>query len=361
MAKQFVSSLGRRAEDSSTRIREFLLQGPSQQHSGDHRGAVAGTLDADGSAVYVYGEITGYYLHWLASLPMDQATLFSRAEAAQAWLQGYLHSTSMPLTRVYLHAAAEDWRNQALFAFDLAMIAGGLARASCSKLIGLSPAMVTDLQHWLLPFVDDSGLTVCLPRQQTSQLPQRWSTTGGSFTAKTASRILLLQAETALHPALVQACRTELQTRVLRAEQHGIDMLHPTLYGLEGCMTSPTADFERLAHWFDQIIALQADDGSLPESPASASVRRTDIIAQALRVAVFLESVLAQPGRYREACDAFAQALLLRVHEDGSIAFSTDSNNETNVWCAMFAEQALRLYAAYAHAQPLPFTVEALV
>ena len=105
---------------------------------------------------------------------------------------------------------------------------------------------------------------------------------------------------------------------------------------------------------------MQASDGSLPESLQTSHVRRTDIIAQALRVAIFLESLLAQPGRYRAACDAFVQALLLRVRADGSLAFSTDGNSEANVWCALFAEQALRLYAAYAQEQPLPFTVDAL-
>ncbi len=350
------------AEDGAARIGHFLLHGPAQQRSGGKiHGAVAGTVRADGSAKYIYGEITGYYLHWLASFPAAPDVLLAPAQAAANRMQNYLHPTDMPLTRTYLQASEEDWRNEALFAFDLAMIAGGLARANHRKLIMLSPQLLTDLQRWLSRFVGEGGLKVCVPRSPASQLPQRWSTQGGSFTAKTASRILMLHKQTSLDANLVQACQQELQLRVSQAGQHGLDMIHPTLYSLEGCMTSAQADFDLLAHWFDQIIALQADDGSLPESLQTPDVRRTDIIAQALRVAVFLEYSLAQPGRYRAACDRFAQALLQRIRADGSMGFCTDNKPEANTWCAMFSEQALRLYAAYSTEQPLPFAVEALV
>ncbi len=346
------------ATASAARIRDKLLHGPAQQLMGMNQGAVAGAVQADGSALYIYGEITGYYLHWLASLPDAPK---APAQAAANWLQNYLHSADMPLTRIYLQAAEPDWRNQALFAFDLAMIAGGLTRASTSNLISLSPILLADLQSWLLLFVGDAGLKVCIPRSSAAQLPQRWSTQGGSFTAKTASRILMLHAQSPLDASLAVACQQELHARATQAGKLGLDMIHPTLYALEGCMTSASADHEQLARWFEQILALQAADGSLPESLLTMDVRRTDIIAQALRMAIFLERSLSQPGRYRTACDGFAQALLPRIRQDGSMGFCTDNKPEANIWCAMFTEQALRLYAAYLQDQPLPFAVEALV
>ena len=36
--------------------------------AGDHAGAVAGWIGGDGRADYVYPEITGYFLQWLASM-----------------------------------------------------------------------------------------------------------------------------------------------------------------------------------------------------------------------------------------------------------------------------------------------------
>jgi hypothetical protein len=341
-------------------VRQYLLQGPAQQRAGANAGAVAGTLQADGRAHYVYGEITGYYLHWLASLPDAAAAGRQPAEMAIAWLRSYLQGAGIPLTRIYLREALEDWRNEALFAFDLAMIAGGLAQIAESGVVRLPSSLLSDLTRWLLCLLDDEGLMVCIPRSASTALPPRWSTCGGAFTAKTASRILLLARQTVLDERLLAACRARLRHIARLAEQNGLDMLHPTLYALEGCLLSPDADPQRLAAWFDQIVALQHSDGSLPESLQTPEVRRTDIIAQALRMAVLLEARLAQPGRYRNAMDLFAGALLLRVRADGSVGFSADGKPEANVWAGMFTEQALRLYAAHAQGQPLPLSADAL-
>lgn len=348
----------------AARIREYLLAGSAQQRNGTHRGAVAGTIYTGGEAQYVYGEITGYYLHWLASLPPESIRSGAPAQHAMSaitWLEQYLRGSEFPLTRIYLRDAVDDWRNEALFAFDLAMIAGGLALVRRSRLAPVSSSLIADLQRWLQRFVRDDGLAVCLSRTSHATLPQRWSTSGGAFTAKTASRILLLGQELTLDETLLVACRQLLQNTAQKAERHGIDMVHPTLYALEGCLLSPDADLEKLATWFGQITALMDNAGTLPESAQTPHIRRTDIIAQALRVAVFLESLLQQPGRYRDVSRNLARALIGRIRADGSLPFSADGKPEANVWSAMFAEQALRLHAAQMAGEPLPFVADALV
>ena len=356
-----MSNLIQSAERQATLIRHFLLSGPAQQRDGDNRGAVAGTVQADGRAHYVYGEITGYYLHWLSSLSASAAELNAPAQAGVDWLQRYLHTDAWPLTRIYLRDSVDDWRNDALFAFDLAMIAGGIARVAERRLASLPVQLLGDLQRWLQRFVSDAGLAVCITRSTSVNLPRRWSTHGGAFTAKTASRILMLRSVTTLDERLQQACERELTTKARLAGQQGIDMLHPTLYALEGCLLSADADPGQLASWFDQITVLQAADGTLPESLQTADIRRTDVMAQALRVAIFLEARLAQPGRYRMVCDRLVSALLQRARPDGSFGFSSDGKTEANVWSAMFAEQALRLYVAQAQQQALPFAPDAVV
>jgi len=46
-------------------------------------------------------------------------------------------------------------------------------------------------------------------------------------------------------------------------------------------------------------------------------------------------------------------ALNARVNDDGSIAFDpAAAGRKTNVWCAMFAEQALRWYADWCSGTP---------
>lgn len=349
------------AATAATRLQHFLLHGAAQQREGEHRGAVAGTLKPDGSALYVYGEITGYYLHWLASLPAATAGVPAAAAAALDWLQRYLHGNELPLTRVYLHESPPDWRNDALFAFDLAMIAGGLACIAEQAISPLPPALLADLQRWLQLFTRNDGLAVCLTRTPATLLPQRWSTCGGPFTAKSASRILLLSQHTQLEASLLQACRLELQRIATDASCHGIDMVHPTLYAIEGCLLCADSEPLVLAQWFEQVVALRSADGSLPESLPTPDIRRSDIVAQALRVAIFLEHQLKQYGRYRTACDGFARVLVQRVRADGTLPFSNDNNPDANVWGAMFAEQALRLYVAHVQQQALPFSAGTLV
>lgn len=349
------------AAAAALRLQNSLLHGGARQRDGEHRGAVAGTLKPDGSALYVYGEITGYYLHWLGSMPPTTAGVPAAATAALDWLQRYLHGSELPLTRVYLHANPPDWRNDALFAFDLAMIAGGMACIGNRGIAALPPVLLADLQRWLQLFTRNDGLAVCLPRTPDAVLPQRWSTCGGPFTAKSASRILLLAQQAPLDAALVQACRRELQRIATDVSCHRIDMVHPTLYAIEGCLLCADSDPQVLARWFEQVVTLQGADGSLPESLPTPDIRRSDIVAQALRVAIFIEHQLQQPGRYRSACDGFVRVLTQRVRADGTLPFSNDANPDANVWGAMFAEQALRLYVAHLQQQPLPFSAGELV
>ena len=354
-----MKSIAVTAATAADQLREFLLHGPAQQREPAHAGAVAGTV-SDGNVSYVYGEITGYYLHWLASLAPADPGFAARASAATRWLEQYLAGDAMPLTRIYLDKPVDDWRNNSLFAFDLAMIAGGLARAAAHGLIQLPVTLTARLVGWLQHFVDGEELKACIVRDKAIVLPVRWSTRGGSFTAKTASRILLLARQTPIDSVLLNTCTKTLATVATSAQRNGLDMLHPTLYAIEGCLLAADADYEKLARWFDQIVSLQAPDGSLPESLQTPDVRRTDIIAQALRVAVLLQGLTEQPARYQEATCKFAVALCTRVRKNGSVGFTAGNIGEDNIWCSMFAEQALRLYAADVSDQPLPFTMEDL-
>ena len=97
---------------------------------------------------------------------------------------------------------------------------------------------------------------------------------------------------------------------------------------------------------FEQVLALQAPDGTLPpERNAAAGPVRADVLAQALRVGALLrvEHRLAGSGA-RQRLDALAGALLRHVRRDGAVLFSPD-HDVPNAWCAMFAAQALHLHA----------------
>ena len=74
------------AATTAQALRDWLIDGPAQLDSGPEAGAVAGTIEPSGAVHYVYGEITGYYLHWLASGAVEVADATRKAQSALAWI-----------------------------------------------------------------------------------------------------------------------------------------------------------------------------------------------------------------------------------------------------------------------------------
>ena len=325
------------------RLRGWLLDGPAQLREGPDAGGVAGTFDASGAPHYVYGEITGYYLHWLADLE-PTLEVCRAANAALVWATRVYSEGALPPTRIYLREKPDDWRNRAQFFFDLAMLVGGLSRAARAELIDPPSALLVRVCSKLARFVRD-GRIVAMRADDGADLPQRWSTQGGPFEAKAASRVLMAQEFVAVPGTLVEACEREIEAVCAGAAQAPVEMLHPTLYAMEGALSSGDPNSRSgLLRWLGRLLALENGRGELPESPEgesaeSETVWRTDVIAQALRVGLALDYET-------ETLDRLAKALAARVRPDGSIAFRPDAEPpQLNTWCAMFAEQALRWHA----------------
>jgi hypothetical protein len=200
------------------------------------------------------------------------------------------------------------------------------------------------LDDALIRFADSGLKAIDALRVHASSLPQRWSTEGGPFLAKAASRILLANEFARFDPKLVGSARATLAEVRAAAPSAPLAMLHPTLYALEGVMTDAEAPLEPVAERLARILALASSTGELPEAPGSA-VARSDVIAQALRVAILLRANAVAGSPADAALDRLAGALSRRVRPDGAIAFRPDAAPpELNSWCAMFAEQALRWY-----------------
>lgn len=356
---------------AATLLRRALLDGGAQQRDGAEAGGVAGSLAVDGRAAYVYGEITGYYLHWLASPPVDAATpghgaagrtRRDAAQAALAWVERRYARGALPPTRIELGAPGGDWRNLAQFAFDLAMLVGGLAAAAKAGLIDPPVATLRALYAALLPFADGERGLLPYRTDDGSTLAPRWSTRAGPFLVKAAQRMLLAEPIAALPPGLAEAARAHAARFRPASLDAFEEPVHPTLYFLEGHLALPGADATAAARLFEQLLGARDAHGTLPESRETPAVRRSDIVAQALRVGVLLRAARALPASADAALAELAGALAARVRCDGTLPFDPAAVPlQLNVWGAMFAEQALAWHARHAAGLPLGVTAADLV
>jgi len=348
--------------NAAERLERFLLDGGAQLADGPERGGVAGTLDESGKPAYVYGEITGYYLHWLATPHAAHRDERARnAQAALDWARRRFRDGALPPTRIELGASTNDWRNRAQFCFDLAMLVGGLAAATKAGFIDAPTDVLDRLYAALADFATEDGL-VAYRTDDGSTLPPRWSTTNGPFLVKAAARIASAHAVHPL-PGILQRAAQAHAAAFDPDPRHAFDdPVHPTLYFLEGHLAFPHADRAGSAAPLRRILDRIDADGSLPESVETAHVRRSDIIAQALRVALLLRESGELDAGDDSVIDMLCRGLAARVRDDGRIAFDPAANAQlSNVWTAMFAQQALAWHAQWRDGEALRITAADIV
>ena len=339
----------RSANDSAVRLRDWLLHGPAQLREGDQAGGVAGTIGVDGTPLYVYAEITGYYLSWLADIAggSDTALVRERAQLATDWSARHFSGAGhAPQTRIHLAATEPDWRNDAAFFFDLAMLLRGIDAAAEAGLAAPEGSLRSALHGQLLQFVENDALIPAIQIRGTQALPPRWSTLGGPFQVKASSRVAWSARHAALPDPLARACANENERWAAAAADVDLGMLHPTLYFAEGLLLSRPDRADAIAQLLHRCLALTQESGSLPETAAEANGKvRNDIIAQALRVGLLLRELDAAQAPDQDELDRLAATLIARVDARGFLPFNADAANHANVWGTMFAEQALRWYA----------------
>lgn len=337
------SQMGSRAEHSRAALTSWLLGDHVQITAGAHAGAAAGWLDREGRASYVYPEITGYYLQWLA---WDAACRGAnddtrrRAAAAQRWLRLWAFGAETPETRIYLGPAVRDWRNSALFFFDLAMVLRGLAGATRLGLIEADPRLIVRLCELLGRLVADDGMfDACIATGAGVRLPQRWSTRRGPFLSKAAGGVLFAAAQfSSLPKALVQAAEATFADALDSMSHESHRETHALLYGIEGALSLPEhpASVTAMPHMVRQLRELLERSrylGYMPESLGGTGRVRLDILAQAIRAVALLLSRDVGP---------MARVLVHYIDLDFGIPFSPgELPRQYNAWTAMFAEQAL--------------------
>ena len=322
-----------------TRLDGWLLGSAPQIADGAHAGAVAGSISAAGEIVYVYPEITGYYLQWLAwrSRAHPDPALAARAHAAAAWL-GRWARQPVAATRVYVNAHVHDWRNDAVFTFDVAMAIRGIGSAVRQKLIEPDRGTVEALASHLEQLVGDDGAFVACRALGEATLPTTWSTCQGPFLAKAAAGVLDAAAILEGIPSVVTGAAAKTFERSVAAINDAPhDALHPQLYAFEGVLAGRSSAPNALERALDALLDVVGRSGGAPELASHPhGVQRVDVLAQLVRV--------VRGFRHSSGCafdvDKALQRLASAVDGTGAVPFAFGVPGPRNVWAAMFVSQA---------------------
>jgi hypothetical protein len=346
-------------EKTAEPIKRWLLRSSIQVKEGEHRGGVAGWLDGRNRPLFVYPEITGYYLTTLAFMASWQEStrdLVTGAQRALEWIERSWSPVHAVPTRSYLGAGKEDWRNRALFSFDLAMILRGLVTAAdllppadCFRTAALVAEKLAD-------FVDPDGrLLSHIPLEVGVQvIPVRWSTTAGPYQVKTA--VAVLSIDSSLIPT-----RARLAAEMtLQKWQHHFDSrffpyeLHPLFYYLEGmilwgALRPETGALEVAARVYRQVMRAEIVQVNVSDRLRNCSLGgRSDVVAQAFRLGCILRNMgYLNDSGWDERIDAMAYQLKGLVNHHGAVSFyPTDFGPHLhwNSWSAMFGYQAYCFY-----------------
>ena len=349
------SQIASAAGHSRDALTSWLVGDRAQVTSGTHAGAVTGWVDREGRASYVYPEITGYYLQWLAwhaaCHGVNDETR-RRAAAAQRWLLSWAFGAETPETRIYLEPTGQDWRNAALFFFDLAMVLRGLASADRLGLIDTDPRLVARVSELLWRLVADDGMfDACAATRVDAVLPEGWSTRRGPFLSKAAGGVLIAAAQfSSLPGALAEAADATFGAALESMSAQSHSETHALLYGIEGGLSLPehpaaVAAMPHMVRQLRDLLERSTQLGHMPESLDGTGRVRLDIVAQAIRVAAFLLPELSTKLSTElpiEHVDEMARMLVHYIDPSLGIPFSPDATpRQYNVWTAMFAEQAL--------------------
>jgi hypothetical protein len=315
------ASLACALDAATARLRADLVL--EDLYAGLPRGAV-GRFASDGSPQFAYPEIAGYWLRWCASQPeLDAAPLLD-------WLAATRDDEGFWPTRLAVTGAPldDEWQTLACL-FDHAMLWDGLQQLAGRRGCRFARDLAQDLRRTLATFASEGALLpvhVVVPA--TLPPSQHWSRNGGPFLLKACAR--LRGVDDALGRVAV-ASVGELAGRALWAPHHEA---HPQLYAVEGLLELGYINAARMA--FSALMVAYGGPSGLREQ-VHGGPRRSDVLAQALRVAAIL-------GVTDASWRSLTAELVARVDENGRLPFAeagSPHHRDCPTWASLFALQAL--------------------
>jgi hypothetical protein len=311
-------------------VSRWLTTSNIRIRNGPHKGAVAGWLNANGVPSFVYPEITGYYLSWLASLPNKSEEVRIATSEALAWFTRIANSELPVLTRYYASPHEQDWRNGAVFTFDLAIAVRGI---SDSRSVTSDDKVREPLQYFLQLLTEGcfkagARLPACI--NPVGKLPSRWSTREGPYQLKSAAAVLF-----SVHgvPGELRdaAWNTYDRWQCVSLDVTSPEDLHPALYALEGLI-------EFGNHGIPEAIVLARSrlGDVVAKMERWPKELRSDVVAQALRLCRLFESQHHHVAALSELLGEF-------VDDAGRVSFRRSGCEPVhwNAWSAMFTYASL--------------------
>lgn len=336
--------------EPAARVARWLLAGPAVVHRGGERGGVVGWVDDAGGAPFVYPEICGYHLSWLAAFaqasPEHRDAAASCAQGVIEWLEAHEGDHGRFVSRVYA-TPREDWRNRAEFTFDVGMILRGLDAVARDLPAMARPGLRGRCLDRLVGAAAEGrlGSHRLAPGATSGDLPRRWSTTPGPHLIKVAAALL------GDSPAAEIARATIAHHQAALMDAAVLPPPHPALYAVEGLLQAGYAAgesrwVESAASLWRRVVAREVRGGGLPgpTQPPDPDAR-ADVLAQALRSGRILEDIGQGVGRAPVSLDRLQEVLAGAVRPDGAVPFhyaAPRSPRQDNTWAAQFTWQALR-------------------
>ncbi len=319
--------------------RRWLSSGRLQSPAG----AYCGWLDAaTGARAFEYPEITGYALTWLASWEsLDDRELAAGGRAAD-WLVRRLASGE--------RSARSGWDSDAVYTFDLGMIAAGLVSfGRCVRDGGYAEQGIAAARQ-LAGYVNTvRGIESIAPDGPPTSRASGWSTSGQPHLTKCVQALLLAGEREAARLLVDRTLDAQLlDGHFNTAPGEERVMLHPHIYTIEGLWIWGTAcDDDRALECAREAVAWvwqhQLPSGGLPRwaSGTERGREQSDVTSQAIRAAILL-------GVEPRGLEAAASRLATLARTDGdhgcALTYQPDAEEvHLNAWVSMFGGQAFRV------------------
>lgn len=313
----------------------------------NNNGMIGWLKKEDCEGEYIYGEITGYFLSFCSYIykstqnSVEKKKIINIINNNVAWLDKIIENG---LQTRYMFGGKKDWRNNALFAFDVAMIIRGLN--DVSKFTNSKITLEKYLKEFKV-FLSKDKLIYAVISNSSQVLPDKWSTNFDLHLMKVAANLYGVKGWDNTISINIYKKLWDIQSKEFLEKD-----CHPIMYFFEGALLllkkqniliKNQEDINDLVSKFKCLIK---ENMVLYNNPTQKEYIRSDVLAQVVRIGSLLYMYNQIPQEFFEIIKINLQFLLEHFYENGFICFYDKKveRNFYNTWCGMFTAQAIDFF-----------------